>query len=370
MSIAAPAAVLLASLGLAACGGGVPSNAVVKVAETPVSKEAFNHWMRVASASQAQTTGFASTLPVPPHYTACIALLKKEATKATTPPSNAGLKKECEMQYKTFKTEVMSFLISTEWVIQEAKRLGVHVTDQEVMKELEKLRKREFPKEELFKKFLSTSGETISDLLLRVKVDMLGSRIEKKVGKGAKISESDVRKYYEMHQSTYGKPEAKDLLVVLTKTEAEANKAKQEIESGKSFASVAKARSIEPTSKNNGGQINGVARGQEEKSLETAIFSAKENVLSGPVKTPFGSYIFEVKKTIPAVTEPFSKVQKEIKQSLAAHRQQTRMSAFLKAFQKRWREQTDCPPGYVVEDCKQYQKPKTTATPTGPTGVK
>ena len=38
------------------------------------------------------------------------------------------------------------------------------------------------------------------------------------------------------------------------------------------------------------------------------------------------------------------------------------MTAFLKAFQSRWKDQTDCPNGYVVEDCKQYQKPKTTTT--------
>ena len=344
----------------------MPSNAVVQVADTPVTSETFNHWMRVAAASAAQTTGGVPTVPVPPDYTACIANLKKHQTTTGPAADEAALKSQCEQQYKSYKAEVMSFLISSEWVIQEAKRLGVHLTDQEVQKELEKLRQREFPKEAEFKKFLATSGETISDLLLRVKIDMLGSRIEKKVANGAKpVTASEVEHYYNLHQSQYGKPEAKDLLAILTKTEAGANKAKQEIESGKSFASVAKTSSIDPTSKNTGGKLNGVVRGEEQKEFEDAIFSAKENVLSGPVRTPFGYYVFEVKKTTPAAKAALAKVSAEIKRQLKAQRQQAAMTAFLKAFQTRWKNQTDCPNGYVVEDCKQYQKPKTTST--GPT---
>ena len=72
--------------------------------------------------------------------------------------------------------------------------------------------------------------------------------------------------------------------------------AKKEIESGKSFASVAKAKSIDPTSKAKGGLLTGVAKGQEEAALNTAIFSAPLNKLSGPVKTPFGYYIYEVEE--------------------------------------------------------------------------
>ena len=207
-------------------------------------------------------------MPVPPDYTACIANLKKHQTTTGPAADEAALKSQCEQQYKSYKAEVMSFLISSEWVIQEANRLGVHLTDQEVQKELEKLRQREFPKEAEFKKFLATSGETISDLLLRVKIDMLGSRIEKKVANGAKpVSASEVEHYYNLHQSQYGKPEAKDLLVILTKTEAGANKAKQEIESGKSFASVAKTSSIDPTSKNTGGKLNGVVARRGAKGI-------------------------------------------------------------------------------------------------------
>ena len=91
--------------------------------------------------------------------------------------------------------------------------------------------------------------------------------------------------------------------IILTKTEAQANEAKKEIESGKSFASVAKSKSIDPTSKAAGGELKGVVKGQEEAALNTAIFSAPLNKLSGPVKTPFGYYIYEVKSSTPGTQQ-------------------------------------------------------------------
>ena len=54
-SIPALGAVLFALIGLSACGGsgGVPSNAVVAVDGTPITKAAFNHWLSIATYSSA-----------------------------------------------------------------------------------------------------------------------------------------------------------------------------------------------------------------------------------------------------------------------------------------------------------------------------
>jgi foldase protein PrsA len=149
--------------------------------------------------------------------------------------------------------------------------------------------------------------------------------------------------------------------IILTKTEAAAKSAKKEVESGKSFASVAKKVSIDPTSKASGGLLSGVVKGQEEKSLDAAIFSAKPNVLSGPVKTPFGYYVFEVKSSTPGSQQTLAQVEPAIKQQLTATQQQTALSTFVKNFKKKWKAKTDCRAGYVVADCKQYKEPKTPA---------
>jgi foldase protein PrsA len=361
---AALGAVLFAIVGFAACGG-IPGDAVVSVDGKSIKKDTFNHWMSVAAASSATTPGAKPTIPDPPKYTQCIARTKAatKPAKGQTPPTEAVLKSQCEQQYKTLQQEVLGFLISSTWVLGEASSLGVKVTDKEVKKQFEKIKSQQFPKAAEFEKFLKTSGQTVSDLLLRVKLNLLSSKIQQKIVKEkSKVSHAEIEKYYKNNPKRFGVAEKRNLLIILTKTEAQAKKAKQEIESGKSFESVAKRVSIDPTSKSNGGKLPGVVKGQEEKSLDTAVFSAKKGVLTGPVKTPFGYYIFEVQTITAGSQQTLKQAESSIKSQLTATRQQSALSKFVKEFKKKWQAKTDCRAGYMVADCKGYKAPKTTST--------
>lgn len=367
--ISALGAVFFASLALTACGGGIPSNAVVQVGSNPITKTTFEHWLSVAAASSATAASKTAAKPVvpdPPNYTECIAHLEATATKPAkgqAKPTKTQLKSECEQQYTSLKQEVLGFLISSEWVIGEASNLGVKASDAEVKKEFEKIKTQQFPKAAEFEKFLASSGQTVSDLLLRVKLNMLSSKIQQKIAKGkGAVSKAEIEKYYKANMSRFGTPEKRNVAIILTKTEAEAQAAKKEIESGKSFASVAKAKSIDPTSKAKGGLLTGVVKGQEEAALNTAIFSAKPNVLSGPVKTPFGYYIYEVKSVSPGNQQTLAQAEASIKQQLTATQQQAALAKFVKEFKKTWTAKTDCREEYVVMDCKQYKAPKTSST--------
>jgi foldase protein PrsA len=363
-SLSALGAVLFALLGLSACGG-VPGDAVVQVGGNPITKTAFEHWMTVAAASSALTAGEKPVIPVPPKYTACIAHLAATApkpAKGQKAPTTAQLKSECEQQYKSLQSEVLSFLISSQWVLSEAKSLGVKLTDAEVHKEFEKIKNAQFPKAAEFEKFLQTSGQSVSDLLLRVKLNMLSSKIQKQVVKGkATPTEAQITKYYNENKSRFGTPEKRSVRIILTKTEAQAIAAKKEVESGKSFASVAKKDSIDPTSKADGGLLKEVVKGEEEKALDEAIFTAKVSKLGGPVKTPFGYYIYEVVSTIAGTQQTLAQAKSTIKEQLVSTNQQKALSTFVKDFKKKWQEQTECRSGYEVADCKGYKAPKTTS---------
>ena len=367
--IPALGAVFFAVAGLSACGG-IPGDAVVQVNGHSITKATFNHWMGVASASS-NTTGATAkpAIPEPPSYAACIAHLQAsepKPVKGQAAPTTTQLKAQCEQQYKALQQEVLGFLVSAEWVIGEASHVGVKVTDTEVKKKFAEVKTQQFPKAAEFEKFLATSGQSVSDLLLRVKLNLLSAKIQQKVANTkAKITQAQITKYYNENKQRFGKPESRNIEIILTKTEAAAKKAKQEVESGKSFASVAKRVSIDPTSKASGGALKGVVKGQEEKALDAAIFAVKANVLSGPVTTPFGFYIYEVTGISPGSPQTQAQAQASIKQQLTATQQQTALSNFVKEFKKRWTGRTDCRAGYVVADCKQYKAPKTTS-PSAP----
>jgi foldase protein PrsA len=228
-----------------------------------------------------------------------------------------------------------------------------------------KIRTQQFPSTAEFEKFMASSGQTVSDLLLRVKLNMLSQKIQQKIAKSkVKVTQAQIQKYYNENKSRYGTPEKRQVQIILTRLPQEAEAAKKEVESGKSFASVAKAKSIDRTSKSKGGQLGEISKGQEEQALDTAIFSAKPHTLSGPVNTSFGFYIFEVLGTKAGTQQSLSQVQASIKQQLTATQQQTALSTFVKTFKKKWVAKTDCRSGYVVEDCKQYKAPKTGSTGT------
>jgi foldase protein PrsA len=367
-------AVLFVVAGVSACGG-IPSDAVVNVGGTPISRAAFNHWMGVAAAGSAAAepgkSGSKPPAPEPPDFTACVAHLEALAAKASkgkTKPNTALYKSQCEQQYAAYKQEVLNFLISSQWVVNEAAERGINVSDAEVKKQFASLRAAQFPTAAAFKEYLARTGESEADLLMRVKLSLLARKIQEGITKGTKkpVSHAEVTKYYESHRSAYGKPERRNLQIILTKNESGAKAAKAEIEGGKNFTTVAKAVSIDPLSKSNGGALPEVSRGQEEKALDEAVFSAKLNVISGPVKTPFGYYIFRVTKVLPSSQMTLAQAESAIHQQLSSQGGQHALTKFIEEFKKKWTGRTECKAGYVVPNCKEYKSTTSTSTTATP----
>jgi foldase protein PrsA len=365
------------ALTVTACGSddSVPGNAVARVGDTNITKADFTHWVNVAAISQAQqatTTGAAAatpSVPVPPNYTACIAkaraALPKTLPKGQKNPTDTQLKAQCAQQYAALRDQVTQFLISSEWIVGEAKSQGITVTDKQVQAELAKQKKQSYPKEADFQKFLKTSGMTMDDLLYRVKIDTLSQKLRDKVIKGSGVATpAAISAYYNKNKAKFGTPESRDVKIVLTKTEAQANVAKKALEAGQSFKTVAKKYSIDQATKANGGVLAGVTKGQQEASLDAAIFGAAKGKIVGPVKTQFGYYVVEVDKITPGIQQTLVQATPQIKTQLQQTGQQAKLDAFIKTFNKEWKGKTNCRKGFIVTQCKNAPKAKTSTTAT------
>jgi foldase protein PrsA len=108
-----------------------------------------------------------------------------------------------------------------------------------------------------------------------------------------------------------------------------------------------------------------VAKGQQEPAFDKAIFAAKKGQLTGPVKTQFGWYVFDVSKVTPSKQQTLEESKASIKQILASQNQQTALKKFGDDYRNRYKKETDCRKGYVVDDCKNAPKKKA-ATTTAP----
>ncbi len=228
-------------------------------------------------------------------------------------------------------------------------------------KDLDKLKKQQFPKDADYQKFLKQQGMTNDDVLFQQKLTTLRTKLQSAVTKGKEtVTDAQISAYYDKNKSRFATPETRDVRIVLTKTEEQANAAKKALEDGGSWKDVAKKYSTDDASKNNGGLLSGIAKGQQEKALDDAIFGADKGEIGGPVKTQFGWYVYEVEKVTPADQQTLDQAKDTIKQILTSEQQQKALTTFEKNWEKQFTAQTVCRSGYTVEQCK--NAPKTTPT--------
>jgi foldase protein PrsA len=372
-SLALCAFFVLPALLVSACGGGVPGNSVAKVGDQSIKKTTFDHWMQVAAVSQAGQSNPNSTatpkaqIPDAPSFTKCIATKKAAAAtpaKGQPEPTEAQLKGQCQQEYNTLRDQVLEFLIRGNWIEQETDKQKVSVSDKEVQKQIDAAVKQAFQNPGDFQKFLQRSGLTQADVFYQQRNQLLQQKLTAKVTKAqSKVSDAQIAAYFNKNQSKFATPERRDLRIVLTKTKAKAAQAKRALDSGQSWKSVTKRFSVDQASKAQGGQLKGVAKGQQEKALDDAIFKAQKGKLVGPVKTQFGYYILEISKITAAKQQSLAQSKASIQQILQSDNQRKALDKFGKDYRNRWKAETSCRKGFTTADCKNGPKTQpTTAT--------
>src|SRR5207248_10535983 len=174
LGLAALALAGVLALAVAGCGSNsVPGGAVAKVGDTVITKAQFDHWLAAGAKQQAAPTGQTPTavvIPDPPTYSNCVAAKAKQPVPKGVPkPKPSDLKTQCAQEYMGLRDQTLQFLISGQWLIQEAAREHVTASNQEVMTTFLQQKKQSFPKGDAdYQKFLRTSGQTQQDLLYRV----------------------------------------------------------------------------------------------------------------------------------------------------------------------------------------------------------
>jgi hypothetical protein len=99
------------------------------------------------------------------------------ANDAATQPGH----KHGELPSSVAAEQVMAFLISSDWIIGEARERGIVFSEATVRKQFDHIRHAQFPHPKEFKKFLESSGQTVADLLFRVRLNLMSEQIQKQV---------------------------------------------------------------------------------------------------------------------------------------------------------------------------------------------
>jgi foldase protein PrsA len=366
--LAVVAAIVLVGLVVSACGGSsaIPGDSVASMAGNPITTRAWKHWMFVAEKSNAAQSGSPQVIvPTdPPKFADCIKQVHQQIPSLKKTPTKT-LRADCMQLFTSLNQAVMGFLITAYWYQADAHKLGYTVTDAELKKAFAKAKQAQFKTPTLYKTYLSETGQTNADIQFRVRVNTLFAKLVKR--NMHKINAAAIEKYYHAHKSQFGTPETRDLRIVRTKTQPQAQKALVALKSGQSFAVVAKKYSVDTATNQTGGLLKNVTKGQEEHALDTVAFSSPVGKLQGPVHGTFGWYVVEVTKITPATQQTLAQSKTSIAKVLKSTSSTAAQTAATAHAKKAFGSQTLCRATYAMSDCHGYKAPATTpaTTPAG-----
>jgi hypothetical protein len=369
-------ALVLSATALGACGGGThskpeptqdPAKVLAKVGGVPITFGQIAHQMVVMSA-----TG--GPVPDSPSFAICVARSKAAASGAKKPQSQ--IKEACERRYRVLLRSALTALIHNQWIMGEARAEGVKVPISAVEQEFELSRKSNFKTNDEFAAYLKKTRRTRADALSELWVGKLTDGIFANIYKHYRTaSEAEVVAYFQRHKQQFETPPGRDVHIIRTTSRVAALQAKTELKAGKSFAAIAKRLSAvaQPVRAEHGLTKNLLPHFYTEAPLNDAIFSAKPGVVSGPVfvskpkvlaaEPASGYFVFEVIRTTPAHRASLAHVRAEIASAITAHNKEKVLARSIAAIRAKWKQLTDCTPGYVVPSCRQAPRLPPTQDP-------
>lgn len=216
--------------------------------------------------------------------------------------SNQGKQMEAQL-----KSSILDRIVQGRIIAQEVRKQGLSTSDPKVKQEEENLKKN-FPDEAHFRDALKQQGMTEEELL-----NFLA--LYQKVTADVKVSDADVKKYFDDNKDQYGHPEQVKAKHILVKTEDEAKAIIAQLKAGADFTTLAKEKSIEPGAKDTGGELGTFGRGEMDPDFEKAAFSQPVGTFSQtPVKSQFGYHVIFVEAHQQAVQPDFEKSKARVEE--------------------------------------------------------
>jgi peptidyl-prolyl cis-trans isomerase C len=165
-------------------------------------------------------------------------------------------------------------------------------------------------------------GAEIEDKLQDLKKRLIvESFLKNKVEVESKVSDEDMKKFYEQNKDKFKTGEQIKASHILVKTEKEAKDVLAKIKSGGNFEELAKKSSVDSSSAK-GGDLGWFGKGSMVPAFEKAALALKEGQISEVVKSDFGFHIIKLTGKRPAGIRPFEEVKEQIKGAIMPTKQQ------------------------------------------------
>jgi foldase protein PrsA len=215
-------------------------------------------------------------------------------------------------------------MVQQDLVFQYAKDNNIQVTDSELQDQLNKIEQR-FPAGQ-FEQVLKNQGLTLEDAKNVLREQII---VKKAVEKNMHVSDADVKSYFEKNRALFNTPAQIRARHILVRSRPEADSIEAQLHKGANFADLAKRFSMDPASKDKGGELGFFGAGQMVPAFQNAAQALKPGQISAPVQTPFGWHVIQVEDKRPASTATLANSQQKARQQLMDAQEQQLIPQFL-----------------------------------------
>ena len=262
-----------------------------------------------------------------------------EIDQSAEPSQAASLKQQASK-------ELVNELISELLIKDRADRLGISVSDAE-MKEATNHLKQQYniTSDEQFEASLKQSGMTRTDMEARLRETLVTQKVfSRELRNRADLSDPELRERYNREKERFRLPERAHLreIVVLkpdnaAKLEEARTRANEVAEAarkaGTDFAQLASTMS-ESASKDKGGDLGEVAKGDLVGELDREVFNAAPGTILGPIETKSAWFLMKVEQRLPSEVPAFESVKEKLRRDADEETFQRDYKAYIDTLRK------------------------------------
>jgi hypothetical protein len=341
---------ILPAVVLAACGEGGQEHAAAAPVQLPADPQTVvvrNGPYAVTGSTitrflHAQLSRQSPDEPlIPPSFSACVTGLQDKAVFGFRPvPASSRLRGECQARYESALRTTLGRLIADVWLMTGARELlGASTESQRGSTRLQRAM------------HVTTAAS------YEVRPYLAAAAIRRMIVAGAKsIGGAQIASYYRRHTFEFLIDGERDVRLARTATDAGAVRIEREIAAGRSFASVVRRLPAPQASHSVDGLVLRLhPREYGEPNLNEAIFSTPPGILTGPIGTWFGYFVFEVTKVRYERVRPLRQVATGIRRRLLRPLQERAFARFVEQRMPTWIAHTFCISRDVVPGCRAFK---------------
>jgi parvulin-like peptidyl-prolyl isomerase len=241
-----------------------------------------------------------------------------EIEQTTSAPDQIAAKKA------EFRKNLVDEMISELLIKDRADRIGVNVTEAELKEATGRLKEQYgISTDAQFEESLQKSGLTRVEMEARLRDTLISNKVfSRELRNREELTDRELRERYDREKEHYRLPERahlREIVIIRPDSAAAAEKAEQKANdvaaaarNNGDFAKLAQTFS-ESGSKDKGGDLGDVARGELLPDLDKAVFNSAAGTVIGPLSTKSGWHILKVESRLPSEVPAFESVKDKIR---------------------------------------------------------